>query len=152
MNNVPNLTQAFHKFFNESAEMKKRIEEFMKEKAVQIKDTVIKNRQNTNGIDIFTFKGHLPTDTVKDIAFQIKGEFPRQSAFIGATTFEAKPNLTLMLSDDLVEQGLNASTIVREAAKNIQGGGGGQPHFATAGGKNTDGLAKAVDEIVEKLK
>lgn len=152
MHNAPNLTQAFHKFFTESAEMRKSIEEFMKEKAVQVKEAVIKNRQMVNGIVIFTLKGHFPADIVKDIAFQIRGEFPDHAAFIGATDIDQKPNLTLMLSDDLVQNGLNASTIVREAARNIQGGGGGQPHFATAGGKNIDGLAKAVDEILEKLK
>lgn len=152
MNNAPNLTQAFQKFFSESSEMKKRIEEFMKEKAVQVKESVIKSRQIVNGIEIFTLRGHFPADIVKDIAFQIRGEFPEHAAFIGATNIDEKPNLTLMLSDDLVAHGLNASTIVREAAKNIQGGGGGQPHFATAGGKNSDGLAKAMDEIFEKLK
>lgn len=152
MHNAPNLTQAFHKFFSESAEMRKRIEEFMKEKAIQVKESIIKNKQIVNGTEIFTLKGHFPAEIVKDIAFQIRGEFPQHTAFIGATSFEDKPNLTLMLSDDLVEHGLNASFIVREAAKNIQGGGGGQPHFAMAGGKNADGLAKAVDEILEKLK
>lgn len=152
MHNAPNLTQAFQKLFNESAEMRKSIEEFMKEKAIQVKESIIKNRQMVNGIVIFTLRGHFPAEIVKDIAFQIRGEFPDHTAFIGATDLEQKPNLTLMLSDDLVENGLNASLIVREAAKNIQGGGGGQPHFATAGGKNVDGLAKAVDEILEKLK
>lgn len=152
MHNAPNLTQAFQKLFNESAEMRKSIEEFMKEKAIQVKESIIKNRQMVNGIVIFTLRGHFPAEIVKDIAFQIRGEFPDHAAFIGATDLEQKPNLTLMLSDDLVENGLNASLIVREAAKNIQGGGGGQPHFATAGGKNVDGLAKAVDEILEKLK
>lgn len=152
MHNAPNLTQAFQKFFSESAEMRKRIEEFMKEKAVQVKDSIIKSRQIVNGIEIFTLRGHFPAEIVKDIAFQIRGQFPEHAAFIGATDIDDKPNLTLMLSDDLVAHGFNASTIVREAAKNIQGGGGGQPHFATAGGKNSDGLAKAVDEILEKLK
>ena len=152
MHNAPNLTQAFKKLFTESAEMKKSIEEFMKEKSIQVKEAIIKNRQMVNGIVIFTLKGHFPAEIVKDIAFQIKGEFPDHTAFIGATDLDQKPNLTLMLSDDLVENGLNASLIVREAAKNIQGGGGGQPHFATAGGKNIDGLAKAIDEILEKLK
>lgn len=152
MHNAPNLTQAFHKFFNESADMRKRIEEFMKEKAIMMKDSVIKNKQIINGIEVFTLRGHIPAEIVKDIAFQIRGEFPAHSAFIGATSVDDKPNLTLMLSDDLVEHGLNASQIVREAAKNIHGGGGGQPHFATAGGKNMDGLAKATDEILEKLK
>jgi len=151
-NNAPNLVQAIYKFIDENAEMKKQMEEYVKEKTARIKEAVIKQKQEKNGISIFSLRGHIPADLVKDIAFQIKGEFPQSSAFIGATEIEKKPSLTLMLSDDLVSHGLNASQIIREAAKHIQGGGGGQPHFATAGGKNIDGLIRAVDEIMEKLK
>lgn len=150
-NNAPNLLQALHKFFDENADMKKKMEEYMKEKTVQMKKAIISKKQIINGIDVFTVSGSLPADIVKDIAFQIKGEFPSKSAFVGATDMENKPFLTLMLSDDLVSGGLNASQIVRDAAKHIQGGGGGQPHFATAGGKNIEGLAVARDEIVKKI-
>lgn len=151
-NNAPNLVQTIRKFIEENAEMKKQVEEYIKEKTVQIKERVISQKQDINGISLYTLRGHFPPDMVKDIAFQIKGQFTDHSAFIGATDVEGKPTLTLMLSDDLVSQGLNASLIVREAAKHIQGGGGGQPHFATAGGKNADGLAKSMEEIVTKLK
>lgn len=152
-NNVPNLTQALHKFIEENADMKKKMEEYVKEKTVQIKDALIRKKQVVNGIDFYILKGPFPADIVKDIAFQIKGQFPVNSVFIGATESDNKPLLTLMISDDLVkDHGLNASQLVRDAAKHIQGGGGGQPHFATAGGKNAEGLTKAVDEIVEKIK
>ncbi|NDV96345.1 alanine--tRNA ligase [Dysgonomonas sp. 521] len=152
-NNVPNLTQALHKFIEENADMKKQMEEYIKEKTVQVKDALIKKKQVLNGIDFYILKGPFPAEVVKDIAFQIKGQFPENSAFVGATEHESKPLLTVMLSDDLVKgRGLNASQLVRDAAKHIQGGGGGQPHFATAGGKNAEGLAKALDEIVEKIK
>ncbi|MFV0331067.1 MAG: alanine--tRNA ligase [Dysgonomonas sp.] len=152
-NNVPNLTQALHKFIEENADMKKKMEEYVKEKTVQIKDALIRKRQVVNGIDFYILKGPFPADIVKDIAFQIKGQFSVNSVFIGATESDSKPLLTLMISDDLVkDHGLNASQLVRDAAKHIQGGGGGQPHFATAGGKNAEGLTKAVDEIVEKIK
>jgi alanyl-tRNA synthetase len=152
-NNTPNLTQALHKFFEENAGMKKKMEEYVKEKTVQMKEALIKGKQTINGIDFYILKGSLPADVVKDIAFRIKGQFPANSVFIGATEQESKPLLTIMLSDDLVrDHGLNASQLVRDAAKHIQGGGGGQPHFATAGGKNAEGLAKALDEIVEKIK
>jgi len=152
-NNVPNLTQALHKFIEENADMKKKMEEYVKEKTVQIKDALIRKKQVVNGIDFYILKGPFPADIVKDIAFQIKGQFPANSVFIGATESDSKPLLTLMISDDLVkDHELNASQLVRDAAKHIQGGGGGQPHFATAGGKNAEGLTKAVDEIVEKIK
>jgi alanyl-tRNA synthetase len=150
-NNAPDLRQAFRKFFEENADMRKRLDEYVKDRIVQFKQSVINNKQTLNGINLFVLKGAFPADMAKDIAFQIRGEYPQQSVFIGATDFDNKPSLTLMLSDDLVANGLNASQIVRDAAKNIQGGGGGQPHFATAGGKNTEGLAKALDEIIGKL-
>lgn len=152
-NNTPNLTQALRKFFEENAEMKKTVEEYVKEKTVQIKDALIKKKQVINGIDFYVLNGPFPGEVVKDIAFQIKGQFAENTAFVGATEYEGKPLLTLMLSDDLVkDHGLNASQLVRDAAKHIQGGGGGQPHFATAGGKNTEGLTKALNEIMEKIK
>lgn len=152
-NNTPNLTQALRKFFEENAEMKKTVEEYVKEKTVQIKDALIKKKQVINGIDFYVLNGPFPAEVVKDIAFQIKGQFAANTAFVGATEYEGKPLLTVMLSDDLVkDQGLNASQLVRDAAKHIQGGGGGQPHFATAGGKNTEGLTKALNEIIEKIK
>lgn len=152
-NNAPNLTQALHRFFDENAEMKKKMEEYVKEKTVQVKDALIKRKQTMNGIDFYILKGPFPADVVKDIAFQIKGQFPENTVFIGATEHEGKPLLTLMLSEDLVkDHGLNASQLVRDAAKHILGGGGGQPHFATAGGKNAEGLTKALDEIIEKIK
>ena len=152
-NNTPNLTQALRKFFEENAEMKKTVEEYVKEKTVQIKDALIKKKQVINGIDFYVLNGPFPAEVVKDIAFQIKGQFAANTAFVGATEYEGKPLLTVMLSDDLVkDQGLNASQLVRDAAKHIQGGGGGQPHFATAGGKNTEGLTKALNEIMEKIK
>lgn len=151
MNNAPNLIQAFHKFFEENAEMKKHVEGLMKEKTIQLKDSVVKNKQFSNGTLIFSLKGQFPSEIAKDIAFQIRGEYTDHAVFIGATEISGKPTLTLMLSDDLVAQGLNASQILRDAAKHIQGGGGGQPHFATAGGKNSEGLEKAMNEIIEKL-
>lgn len=152
-NNTPNLTQALRKFFEENAEMKKTVEEYVKEKTVQIKDALIKKKQVINGIDFYVLNGPFPGEVVKDIAFQIKGQFAENTAFVGATEYEGKPLLTVMLSDNLVkDHALNASQLVRDAAKQIQGGGGGQPHFATAGGKNTEGLTKALNEIIEKIK
>lgn len=150
-NNAPNLLQTLHKFFDENAELKKNMEEYVKEKTIQLKEAIINRKQSINGITVFTIKGSIPAEIVKDVAFQLRGEFTLKTVFLGATDAENKPMLTLMISDDLVKNGINASQIVREAAKHIQGGGGGQPHFATAGGKNLDGLTLAFDEIVSKV-
>lgn len=151
MHNTPNLVQSLRKFFEENAEMKKQADEYLKEKTAQLKDVIIKSKQVIHGIDVFMVKGPFPADVVKDIAFQIHGQFTEHSVFVGITDNENKPMLTLMISKDLVEKGMNASQIVRDAAKHIQGGGGGQPHFATAGGKNINGLDKALDEILSKI-
>lgn len=150
-NNAPNLVQTIRKFIDENAEMKKQVEEYVKEKTVRIKESIIKQKHEINGISVFALRGNFPPDIAKDIAFQLRGEFAQSMIFIGATDIEGKPTLTLMLSDDIVARGFNASQMIRDAAKHIQGGGGGQPHFATAGGKNPEGLAQAVDEIVGKI-
>lgn len=153
LNNAPNLAQTLRKFFEENAEIKKRMEEYVKEKTVQLKDMLIKKKQVINGIDVFVLTSSIPAEIVKDIAFQLKGQYPHNSVFVGATDSENKPMLTVMLTDDLVkDHGLNASQLVRDAAKHIQGGGGGQPHFATAGGKNAEGLSTALHEILDKIK
>jgi alanyl-tRNA synthetase len=150
-NNTPDLVQAIRKFFDENAELKKQAEEYVKEKIILVKKQVIESKQEINGINLFLLRGSFPSEVVKNIAFQLRSEFPEKAYFVGATTYENKPLLTIMLSDDLVKQGLNAGQIVRETAKHIQGGGGGQPHFATAGGKDVDGLATAVEGILAAI-
>ncbi|MDR1090091.1 MAG: alanine--tRNA ligase, partial [Prevotella sp.] len=153
LNNAPDLTQTLRRFFEENSELKKQMEEYVKEKTVQIKELIIKKKQIVNGVDVFVLTNSVPAEIVKDLAFRIKGQFPCNSVFVGATDAENKPLLTVMLSDDLVkDHGLNASQLVRDAAKHIQGGGGGQPHFATAGGKNPEGLSNALDEIISKIR
>ncbi|MDR3218038.1 MAG: alanine--tRNA ligase [Dysgonamonadaceae bacterium] len=149
--NAPDLKQAIKKFFEENTGLKKQVEEFMKERVQQVKRQMIDNRQLVNGVNLYVIKGPFPAELVKDIAFQLRGEFPENFFFAGATELDGKPSLTLMLSDDLVNSGLDASQIIREAAKHIKGGGGGQAHFATAGGKDTEGLAIALNEIIGKI-
>ena len=149
--NAPDLKQTIQKFFDENVDLKKQVEEFMKEKMQQTKERLIHAKQVVHGINLFVLRGPQPAEMVKDIAFQLRGEFPEKMCFVGATSFESKPTLTLMISDDLVRSGLNASQIVHEAAKHIKGGGGGQAHFATAGGKDSDGLVAALEEIIGKL-
>lgn len=153
LNNVPDVMQGINRLIADNEEMKKELQEFIKEKTEQVKLKVIEHKTVINGVDVF--KAILPAgspDVIKDIAFQIKGQFPENMMFVGATAANGKPNLTVMLTDDLVAKGMHAGNIVREAAKLIQGGGGGQPHFATAGGKNAERLNEAVESIIKLLK
>jgi alanyl-tRNA synthetase len=150
-NNTPDLLQAVRKVFEENAELKKSTETFVKERIALVKKQLIENRQTINGIQLFVLRGPFPAAITKDLAFQIRGEFPENSCFVAATCAD-KPLLTVMISDDLVQHGLHAGHLVQQAAQHIQGGGGGQAHFATAGGKNPDGLAAALDEIILKIR
>lgn len=148
-NNAPDLKNAIHKYIEENAGLKKQVEEFMKEKAASIKAKLISNIQEINGVKVIKAVLPLPADVVKDIVFQLRGEI-KENLFVAIGSKDNnKPLITIMISDDLVQSGKNAGKIVREAAKLIQGGGGGQPHFATAGGKNVDGLSAAVDKVIE---
>ena len=145
--------QGVHRLIADNDEMKKELQSYVKEKTVQLKQRIIEQKEQVNGIYLFRVMLPIGTpDMVKDIAFQLKGEFPEKMFFVAGAAANDKPSLTVMLSDDLVAAGLHAGNMVREAAKLIQGGGGGQPHFATAGGKNANGLPAAVEAIVQKLK
>lgn len=148
-NNAPDLGIAIRKYIDENAGLKKQVEEFRKEKEAQLKETLLRKVKEVNGVKLVKFCAPLPADAVKNIAFQLRGEITENLFFVAGTEFEGKPMLTVMLSDNLVATGLKAGVLVKEAAKLIQGGGGGQPHFATAGGKNPEGLAAAVDKVVE---
>lgn len=151
MNNMPNVVQAVKKSIEENAEMKTRLEQFVKEKTKRLKEELLARAENQNGILVVQYIGPGKSDMGKDIAFQLKGEIKDPFVFVGGFIEEPKCTLMVMLSDDLVGDGLNASTLVKNAAKHIQGGGGGQPHFATAGGKNIEGLHIAVNEIIASL-
>ncbi len=150
-NNMPNLQQAIKKAVDENTEMKKEIEVYMKEKAARLKKSMLDESVKKNGVRVITFVGKANPDAMKDVAFQIKGELSESFIFVAGIIAEAKCQLMVMLSDDLVADGLNASKLVKDAAKHIQGGGGGQPHFATAGGKNIEGLTIAVSAVLESV-
>ncbi len=149
INNTPDLIGVIKKYIENHEELQKNIELFMKDKMAEIKKRLIKNSQTINGIQLMTLTTPLPAEYIKDIAFQLRGEIPENLFFVAINDYNAKPGLTIMISDNLVEEGLNAGKIIREAAKLIQGGGGGQPHYATAGGKKTEGLTQALDKILE---
>ena len=151
MNNMPNLAQAMKKSIEENADMKKQIEDYIREKSMRLKVEIVAKATERNGIKVMQFVGSANPDAMKNVAFQIKGETEGSFVFVAGIFDDSKCSIMLMLSDDLVAEGLNAGKIVKEAAKHIQGGGGGQPHFATAGGKNAEGLSIAVDAIKEAV-
>ena len=151
MNNIPNLAQAMKKSIEENADMKKQIEDYIREKAMRLKEEIINEATVVKGIKVMQFIGKGNPDAMKNVAFQIKAETEGSFAFVAAIADSAKCTLMIMLSDDLVKDGLHAGKIVKEAAKHIQGGGGGQPHFATAGGKNLNGMAIALGILKELI-
>ena len=151
MNNMPNLAQAMKKSIEENADMKKQIEDYIREKAMRLKGEIVEKATIVNGIKLMQFIGKGNPEAMKNVAFQIKAETADSFAFVAAITDDAKCTLMVMLSDDLVKDGLHAGKIVKDAAKHIQGGGGGQPHFATAGGKNLDGMTIAVGTMKELI-
>lgn len=148
-NNAPDLKAAVSKYIEENAGLKKKVEEYMKEKEASVKEKLIESAKEIHGVKVIKAVLPMPADAVKNIAFQLKGQFPENLFIVIGSVFDNKPLLTIMMSDDQVKAGLNAGQLVREAAKLIQGGGGGQPHFATAGGKNPEGVISAVDKVIE---
>jgi alanyl-tRNA synthetase len=148
-NNVPDLSGAIRRYIDENVELKKQVDEFMKEKEASLKEKLLKNIQEAGGIKLIKFCAPLPADMVKNIAFQLRGEIADDFFFVAGSVDNGKPLLTVMISENLVAGGLNAGKLVKEAAKLIQGGGGGQPHFATAGGRDADGLSAAVEKVLE---
>ena len=151
MNHMPNLAQAMKKSIEENAEMKKQIEDYIRENSMRLKEEIVAKASESNGIKVMQFVGKANADAMKNVAFQIKAETTDSFVFVAGIIDDNKCTLMLMLSDDLVKEGLHAGKIVKEAAKHIQGGGGGQPHFATAGGKNMEGLSIAVGAVKEAV-
>ena len=153
-NNSPQLMTAIRKTLEENAELGKQVGEYIREQIAEKKRQLLEKRVEVGGVRLFLVEKDVPAEVVKDIAFQIAGELHEPFVFIAACVepSSSKPSLTLMISKDLVEsRGWNASQLLRTAAKHIQGGGGGQPHFATAGGKNADGLNAAVEELLSTM-
>ena len=153
-NSSPQLMTAIRKTLEENAELGKQVGEYVREQIAEKKRRLLEKRVEVGGVRLFLVEKEVPAEIVKDIAFQIAGELHEPFVFIAACVepSSSKPSLTLMISKDLVEsRGWNASQLLRTAAKHIQGGGGGQPHFATAGGKNVDGLNAAVEELLSAM-
>ena len=149
LNNVPDLRTAIEKAISENKELQAQVDEFKAQKAQQFKADLIAKAKDINGVKVVAAVLPIEAQAAKDIAFQLRSQFPEKLVVALGCAVGAKPNITVAFSDDLVAEGKNAGKIVREAGKLIQGGGGGQAHFATAGGKNADGLSAAIDKVIE---
>ena len=149
--NNPSVTQAIQKLVAENAEMSKQIEEHRKERIQSLVESLESSLTEENGMVLLARQADFLPDMIKGIAFGLKDKFPKLVFVVGSVIGE-KATLTIMLGEEIVNQGVNASKIIREAAKEINGGGGGQPFFATAGGKNPAGIEKAIFKAVELVK
>ncbi len=148
-NNAPDLMATVRKAIADNKELQSQLEEFKAQKAGQLKQKLIENAKENNGVKIISGVLPLEPQFAKDMVFQLRAQFPENLLVVLGSVENQKPMLTVSLSDDLVAEGKNAGQMVREAAKLMQGGGGGQPHFATAGGKNAEGLSAAVSKVIE---
>ena len=148
-NNAPDLMATVQKAISENKELQAQVDSFKAQKAQEYKKALIEKARDINGVKVMSSVFPLDAQNAKDIAFQLRGQFADHLLVVIGSVDNGKPTLTVSLSDDLVKEGKNAGALVREAGKLIKGGGGGQPHFATAGGKDPDGLQAAVTKIIE---
>ena len=152
LNNAPDLAGAIRKAIDENAELKKQIEGFMAEKIARYCDELLAKAVDHNGIQLIRLEGEADHNILRQVPAILKTKFPEgQYALVGATQQEGKPMISVVLSQALVDAGKNAGQIIKSAAKNIQGGGGGQAWMATAGGRNVDGLNAAMEEMLAAL-
>ncbi len=147
-NNAPDLALSIRKLIEENDHFKKEMEAVIKEKTIALKNTLISNSREINGVKVISFSSPIDPSVLKNAALLLQKETTGM-VVAGAFEYQGKPQLLLMYSPDLVEAGHNAAKDIREAAKAILGGGGGQPGLATAGGKNTDGLQEALNTMIE---
>ena len=148
-NNAPDVEAAIRKAIEENADLKKQAQEALVERANNVAAEALAKSQEINGIRVVSVRGVRMPEVVKNVAMTVRRDSPETTAFIAATVDAAgKPLLTVALTDDLVKNGLNAAQIARNAAKCIKGGGGGQPGFAQAGGKDAGGISAAYDALL----
>ncbi len=151
-NNAKDLTAVIRKTIEENDGLKRQVEGYVKEHVAQLRDKLVAGAEERGGVHLV--RAVIPTaaapDAVKDLAFQVAGALPEDTLCVLGSSHEGKPLLTVMISKNLIaSRNLNAGAMVREAARLIKGGGGGAPHFATAGGKDVAGLEAAVQKVVE---
>ncbi len=151
LKNPKDIVKAVNDLLTKNAVLTKEIEQFQKDKAKNVKSALKNSISDYKGIQLLNEIVELDGDSIKDILFQFKGEVDNFVGVIGGKEGD-KCTLSIIISDNLTkEKELHAGNIIREVSKHIQGGGGGQPFFATAGGKNPNGLKDAMDAVLEKL-
>ena len=151
-NNAPDLAGAIRKAIEENADLKKQIEGFMAEKIARYCDELLAKAVEYNGIKLIRLEGEADHNVLRQVPAILKTKFSEgKCALVGATQQEGKPMISVVLSQALVDAGKNAGQIIKSAAKNIQGGGGGQAWMATAGGRNAEGLTAAMEEMLAAL-
>ncbi len=152
LNNAPDLLGAIHKSIDENAGLKKQIEQFMAEKMEKFRDEIIRHAEDRNGIRLVRLKGEHNAEMIRGVLPLLRGKFADvKFALVAATQEAGKPMIAVFLSQPLVDEGKNAGQMIKSAAKHIQGGGGGQPWMATAGGRDVNGLDAAMEELIKAL-
>ena len=152
-NNTPDLMAAIRRELDENAGLKKQVEDFIQEKLIMFRDKILNSAQDLGDLKLVRLDGEHDPNIIRGVMPLLKGHFTDvRFAVVGATEWQGKPTIALFLSQPMVDAGFNAGNIIKAAAKHIQGGGGGQPWMATAGGRNTQGLADAMEEIISMLK
>ena len=152
-NNTPDLAGAIHKFIDENAALKKQIEQFMAEKIVRYRDELIDRAEDFGDIKLVRLQGEGNPELLRGVLPMLRGKFTDvKFAVLAAIECDGKPTIAVFLSQPLVDAGKNAGTMIKSAAKHIQGGGGGQPWMATAGGRDVKGLQAAMEELLDALK
>jgi alanyl-tRNA synthetase len=151
-NNAPDLAGAIHKSIEENAGLKKQIEQFMTEKIEQFRDDLIRRAEDFGDIKLVRMQGVVNPEMIRGVMPLLRGKFTDvKFAVVAATQYDNKPTIAVFLSQPLVEAGKNAGAMIKSAAKHIQGGGGGQPWMATAGGRDVNGLDAAMEELLQGL-
>ena len=151
-NNAPDLAGAIHKSIEENAGLKKQIEQFMTEKIEQFRDDLVRRAEDFGDIKLVRLQGEMNPEMIRGVMPLLRGKFTDvKFAVVAATQYDNKPTIAVFLSQPLVEAGKNAGAMIKSAAKHIQGGGGGQPWMATAGGRDVNGLDAAMEELLQGL-
>ena len=150
--NAPDLEGAILKQIEENSDLKKRIDQYVAEKIEMFRDRIIASAEDFGDIKLVRLQGDHNPEMIRGVMPLLRGKFTDvKFAVVAATQWEGKPTIAVFLSQPLVDEGKNAGAMIKAAAKNIQGGGGGQPWMATAGGRDVNGLKAAMEELINNL-